>query len=175
MSAHNASISHLFLCFVTCFLILSDFMVAPALSFQIHRMSRVGRSGVLENSLLWSYRIRQTESSLQRISHKTLLNLSTGSIPTYSKSKQQNQSLERQGKSRDMASLAEWSRSCGIALADGIELTEDLLGDWSLSTTKRFVILSLFIMDSASILKIFFCITSGFFVITSVTFIVIKS
>ena len=111
-------------------------MVAPVLSFQIHRMSRVGRSGVLENSLLWSYRIRQTESSLQRISHKTLLNLSTGSIPTYSKSKQQNQSLERQGKSRDMASLAEWSRSCGIALADGIELTEDLLGDWSLSTTK---------------------------------------
>ncbi len=35
-----------------------------------------------------------------------------------------------------MATLSEWSRGCDVVLADGVELTEDLLGDWSLTTTK---------------------------------------
>ena len=37
---------------------------------------------------------------------------------------------------RDMASLSEWSRGANIVLADSVELAEDLLGDWSLTTTK---------------------------------------
>ena len=34
-----------------------------------------------------------------------------------------------------MGSLSEWARSSKIVLSDGIELKEDALGDWSLSTT----------------------------------------
>eukprot|EP00536_Pseudo-nitzschia_multiseries_P016237 jgi/Psemu1/45402/gm1.45402_g len=46
------------------------------------------------------------------------------------------ESVEAETKSRDMGSLSDWARRCQVVFADGIELTEDALGDWSLISTK---------------------------------------
>mmetsp|Transcript_592 Transcript_592/g.1422 ORF Transcript_592/g.1422 Transcript_592/m.1422 type:complete len:1052 (+) Transcript_592:263-3418(+) len=48
----------------------------------------------------------------------------------------QHGSVGTESESRDMGSLSAWARGSQIVFADGIELTEDAFGDWSLSTTK---------------------------------------
>ena len=73
-----------------------------------------------------------------RIPPETLLYLSADPTPSYSHftTQQRSPGIGTEVNSRDMTSLSDWSRSCEIVLADGVELTEDLLGDWSLTTTK---------------------------------------
>jgi hypothetical protein len=67
---------------------------------------------------------------------QTLLRMSpSSSPPSPPYNLQQPLQLEQH---RDMQPLSSWARSQGVVLADGIELTEDTLGDWSLSTSKGF-------------------------------------
>lgn len=77
-----------------------------------------------------------TSSSTRSILPQTLLRMSPSSSPHSPPDKlQQPLQLEQH---RDMQPLSSWARSQGVVLADGIQLTEDTLGDWSLSTSKRF-------------------------------------
>jgi hypothetical protein len=67
---------------------------------------------------------------------QTLLRMSpSSSPPSPPYNLQQPLQLEQH---RDMQPLSSWARSQGVVLADGIQLTEDTLGDWSLSTSKGF-------------------------------------
>lgn len=130
-------------------LIVFASITALTLSFQISRTNNgVRHHGVRQSNFGVNYRIRQTGwasfpsspsiSPSYKLPPETLLRLSADPIPSYSHFTQQQRSpgIGTEVNSRDMISLSEWYRSCEIVLADGVELTEDLLGDWSLTTMK---------------------------------------
>ena len=118
------------------FIIFSS-IIAPTVPFQLSNMNgmrqhdfRERNSGAYNTG--WASTLRSPSiPSVTPIT--TFVRLSAAPIPSDSQSTQQNGSA---ATSRDMATLSEWSRSCDVVLADGVELTEDLLGDWSLTTTK---------------------------------------
>jgi hypothetical protein len=90
-----------------------------------------GRTRRIRSSLLVS-----TSSSTRSIPPQTLLRISpSSSPPSHPYNLQQPLQLEQH---RDMQRLSSWARSQGVVLADGIQLTEDTVGDWSLRTSKGF-------------------------------------
>ena len=117
--------------------LLFAWRIKAVLPFQYHEINRIRtHNGRQRNAGTESMGWASTSPMVYRIPRKTFLGLS--SDPRFSNAQftQQELSSGPMVNSRDMASLSEWSRSANIVLEDGVELTEDLLGDWSLTTTK---------------------------------------
>ena len=126
-------------------LILFASITTSVLPFQYPRKNRLGQHGGRPRYSGMNYAGRASTSQSPSTSPvyripKTFLGLSSDLRASESQfAQQQQQPSPSPGtavNSRDMVSLSEWSRNCEIVLTDGVELTEDLLGDWSLTTTK---------------------------------------
>jgi len=119
------------------FIIFSS-IIAPVVPFQLPNTNGMRQRGYRERNCGdcntgWASTLR-SPSIPSATPITTFLRLSAAPIPSDSQFTQQNGSTAT--NNRDMATLSEWSRGCDVVLADGVELTEDLLGDWSLTTTK---------------------------------------
>lgn len=124
----------LFRCNLSMIVIFLWSISVVAWSFQHPTTNRIRRVGNRQNDL-FHHGIRHvglTSSSRRRVDARTFLHLSSPQFPSYRSSTPQELSMERTG--RDMGSLSEWAQRCEIVLADGVELLEDAVGDWSLST-----------------------------------------
>ncbi len=114
------------------FIILGSITV-PTQSFQHPKMNVMQQQDIRQRNSGAGYMRLASPLSVPRTPRKTFLRLSAVPTPSDPRFTQQNGST---GPTRDMTSLKDWSRGCEIVLSDGVELSEDLLGDWSLTTTK---------------------------------------
>lgn len=137
-------------CFGRRIVIIFASITALVLSFQPPKKNRAGHQNVRQSKSDFrvDYRLRQNGWASSSLSpfirsnkgmHLGILRLDANQGPSHLYFTQQNRSAGAETNSRDMSSLSKWSRSCEIVLADGIELSEDLLRDWSLTTTKSIV------------------------------------
>lgn len=67
-----------------------------------------------------------------------LLLLSSSELSFSTSNDSEQEKIATQRRARDMEPLATWALDWGVILADGIQLTERSVGDWTLSLTEPF-------------------------------------
>lgn len=94
--------------------------------------SRVGIRSIAGN------RIEPLTSFSSRTHQNNLLLSSSNALFFSTSNDSEQEKISTQRRARDMEPLATWALDWGVILADGLQLTESSVGDWTLSLTEPF-------------------------------------